>query len=138
MGVAMVRRGLVWGTGAALFASAAQAHGFGQRYDLPIPLSVGNVWRVLNPWDTLFTAAEAIHGRLQPRKSLSLQCPYPALLDRWPAFFLFVMFAWMELVWSGRDVPAQLATAILLYSAWSWLGMLAVGRETWLARADMF
>ena len=37
----MVRRGLVWGTGAAFFASAsaAQAHGFGQRYDLPIPLS---------------------------------------------------------------------------------------------------
>src|SRR5258706_9897673 len=29
MGAAMVRRGLVWGTGAALFASAAQAHGFG-------------------------------------------------------------------------------------------------------------
>jgi hypothetical protein len=235
MGAAMVRRGLVWGTGAALFASAAQAHGFGQRYDLPIPLSfyvfgagatvllsfvlaamflrtvemphllagvpllrtprsrrilaicagvarmlaaayfvvmiaaglfgvqapmrniivasvwivgwvaislvcalIGNVWRLLNPWDTLFTAAEAIHGRLQPRRSLSLQYPYPAVLDRWPAFFLFVMFAWMELVWSGRDVPAQLAMAILLYSAWSWLGMLAFGRETWLARADMF
>jgi hypothetical protein len=67
-----------------------------------------------------------------------LQFPYPAVLDRWPAFFLFVMFAWMELVWSGRDVPAQLAMAILLYSAWSWLGMLAFGRETWLARADMF
>src|SRR5262249_39660685 len=168
MRTAIVLRGLVWGTGAALFASAAQAHGFGQRYDLPIPLSfyvfgagatvllsfvlaaiflrtieppgllvgvpvlntpalrrilaicagvsrmlaaayfvvmiaaglfgvqapmrniivaavwivgwvaislvcalIGDVWRVLNPWDTLFTAAEAIHRRLQPRRSLS-------------------------------------------------------------------
>jgi hypothetical protein len=235
MRTAIVRRGLVWGTGAALFASAAQAHGFGQRYDLPIPLSfyvfgagatvllsfvlaaiflrtvepprllvsvpllhtpasrrilaicagvsrtlaaayfvvmiaaglfgvqapmrnvivasvwivgwvaislvcalIGDVWRVLNPWDTLFTVAEAIHRGLQPRRSFSWQYPYPAALDRWPAFFLFVVFAWMELVWSGRDVPAQLAMAALLYSAWTWLGMLAFGRETWLARADMF
>jgi hypothetical protein len=51
---------------------------------------------------------------------------------------LFIAFAWMELVWSGRDVPAQLADVMLLYSAVTWLGMLAFGRETWLARAEVF
>ena len=203
---------LAWASG-ALVATPAQAHGFGQRYDLPIPLSfyvfgagatvafsfvmaamflqtarlpdayphlpllrsaasrrwagrlaivartlaaayfilmivaglfgaqtplrniivvsvwivgwvaislcsalVGDVWRVLNPWDTLFAAAERIHARLRPDRSFGLGWPYPASLDTWPALLLFVAFAWMELIWDGRDVPARLAGAMLLYS----------------------
>ena len=99
---------------------------------------VGDVWRLVNPWDTFFRTAERIHAQLRRGRSLSLRWPYPAVLDRWPAVLLFIAFAWMELVWAGRDVPARLAGAILLYSALTWLGMLAFGREAWLERAEVF
>jgi hypothetical protein len=99
---------------------------------------IADIWRVLNPWDTLFSAGEHIHARLRPGRPLGPRWPYPAALDRWPALLLFVVFAWMELVWDGRDVPARLAHAMLLYSGMTWLGMLAYGRQTWLARAEVF
>jgi hypothetical protein len=99
---------------------------------------VGDVWRLVNPWDTFFRAAERIHAHLRPGRSLSFRWPYPAALDRWPAVLLLVAFAWMELVWAGRDVPARLAGTMLLYSALTWLGMLAFGRQAWLERAEVF
>lgn len=99
---------------------------------------IGDIWPALNPWDTLFRVAEAIHRRLRPGCAPSPRWTYPAALDRWPALLLFVAFAWMELVWDGRDMPARLATAMLLYSGFTWLGMLAFGRETWLTRAEVF
>jgi hypothetical protein len=43
----------------------------------------------------------------------------------------------MELVWAGRDVPARLAAAMLLYSGLTWLGMLLFGRETWREHAEV-
>jgi hypothetical protein len=99
---------------------------------------VGDVWRVLNAWDAVFAAAEWMHARLRPGRTLTLGLRYPAGLDVWPALFLFVVFAWMELVWAGRDVPARLACAMLLYSGLTWLGMLSFGREMWRERAEVF
>lgn len=98
----------------------------------------GDVWRVLNPWDTLFAAAERIYAGLRPGRFLTLGLRYPAGLDVWPALVLFVGFAWMELVWAGRDVPARLAEAMLLYSGLTWLGMLLFGRKTWREHAEVF
>lgn len=99
---------------------------------------VGDVWRLINPWDTFFRAAERIHAHLRRGRSLPFRWPYPVALDRWPALLLFIAFAWMELVWAGRDMPARLADAMLLYSAMTGLGMLAFGREVWLERAEVF
>jgi hypothetical protein len=99
---------------------------------------IGDVWRVLNPWDTLFAAAERMYTRLRPGRFLTFGVRYPAGLDVWPALALFVGFAWMELVWAGRDVPARLAEAVLLYSGLTWLGMLLFGRETWREHAEVF
>jgi hypothetical protein len=99
---------------------------------------VGDVWRILNPWRTLFAAAERLHARLRPTRSISLGLPYPAALDVWPALLLFIAFAWMELVWAGRDVPARLANAVLLYSSITWLGMFVFGSERWCQRAEVF
>jgi hypothetical protein len=99
---------------------------------------VGDVWRILNPWRTLFAAAERIHARLSPTGSFSLGLPYPAALDVWPALFLFIAFAWMELIWAGRDVPARLADAILVYSGVTWIGMFVFGSQLWCQRAEVF
>jgi len=98
---------------------------------------LGNVWRTLNPWDALYRGAEALHRRAG-RGALSCCWRYPAWLQAWPAFALFVGFAWMELVWSGRSVPAELAAALTAYSAVTWAAMFAFGRCKWLARGEVF
>jgi hypothetical protein len=51
---------------------------------------------------------------------------------------LFVIFAWMELVWSGRNVPADLATALVIYSVFTFAGMAWLGREVWLCCGEVF
>ena len=99
---------------------------------------VGDVWRVLNPWDTLFAAVEIIHARLRPDHPFGLGWTYPSSLETWPAFLLFVAFAWMELIWDGRDVPARLAGAMLFYSGLTWAGMFVFGRTTWCKSAEVF
>jgi hypothetical protein len=96
----------------------------------------GNVWQVLNPWDTLFRLAERTFRAVVQREGGAR--PYPEWLGVWLAFLLFIGFAWMELVWPGRDVPAQLAAALVIYSMITWTGMAVVGRATWLARGEVF
>ena len=97
---------------------------------------VGNAWQPINPWSTVFGAAESLYGRIRPGETLGLARPYPEKLGVWPAFILFVAFAWMELIWSGKSVPADLAAALLLYSALTWLGMFIFGREAWLRHGE--
>ena len=97
---------------------------------------VGNVWEAINPWDTVFAAAENIYRRVRPGAALGLAKPYPDKLGVWPAFLLFVGFAWMELVWSGKSVPADLAVALLIYSLLTWLGMFVFGRDVWLRHGE--
>ncbi len=91
-------------------------------------LLLGDVWALLNPWNTVFAAAESSYRRIRAGATLGLGRRYPEWLGVWPAFVLFVLFAWMELVWSGRNVPAQLAAALLVYSGLTWLGMFVFGR----------
>src|SRR5262249_54303527 len=97
---------------------------------------VGDVWRLLNPWDTMYRAAEwlwSCGGSHEVRTRA-----YPQWLGVWPAFILFVGFAWMELVWSGRSVPAALAGALVGYSVITWTGMALFGRAVWLAHGEVF
>jgi hypothetical protein len=98
---------------------------------------LGDVWRILNPWDAFFTVAERIHARLRPTRAFGFGWIYPTSLDRWPALLFFVVFAWMELIWSGRDVPARLAGAMLIYSGMTWIGMFVFGRAAWGKHAEM-
>ena len=51
---------------------------------------------------------------------------------------LFLLFAWLELVAPGRDVPRNIAIAILIYSALTWAGFAIFGRDTWLKRGEVF
>jgi hypothetical protein len=97
---------------------------------------IGNVWELLNPWSTVFASAERLYRRVRPGAVLGLARPYPEKLGGWPAFLLFVVFAWMELIWSGKSVPADLAAALLIYSVLTWLGMFIFGRDAWLRHGE--
>ncbi|MFO1184889.1 MAG: hypothetical protein U1E56_08885 [Bauldia sp.] len=98
---------------------------------------VGDVWRVINPFATLFGWAERLFARLTGR-SLSLQLAYPTWLGTWPAVLLFAAFAWGELVWPSHDIPAALSRAALVYAAATFVGMFVFGRTTWRDRGEAF
>jgi hypothetical protein len=103
-----------------------------------LSMMLGDIWAAINPWNTAFTAADNFHRRVRSGAALSLGKHYPQWLGVWPAFVMFLLFAWMELVWSGRNVPAQLSAALLIYSIITWTGMFVFGRETWLERGEVF
>jgi hypothetical protein len=98
---------------------------------------VGNVWIVLNPWAALFGWVEGLARKLGGT-DLALKMPYPRRLGLWPAAVLFAAFAWLELVYAGRAVPAQLAFMTVVYSLITWTGMLLFGRAVWLRSGDPF
>lgn len=97
---------------------------------------VGNVWALLNPFAASFRFAEWLARQCGGR--LSLRLPYPAWLGAWPACALLLGFTWLELVAPGRDVPRHIAIAILLYSALTFAGCAAFGRDVWLKGGDVF
>ena len=94
---------------------------------------LGNVWMIVNPWSTLFASVERfIDSGIERRYG------YPRALGVWPAVLLFGGFAWTELAFNGRAVPAQLALLIVGYSLITWAGMAVFGRSVWLSHADPF
>ncbi|MEP7068491.1 MAG: hypothetical protein ABI789_04585 [Usitatibacter sp.] len=99
---------------------------------------IGDVWKVANPLDTLFAAAERAYSRLRGGKRLCLEWTAPPWLQAWPAVVLYLAFLWMEMVWEGSDSPARIAAAIVAYSALTWAGMGLFGREVWLERGEVF
>jgi hypothetical protein len=99
---------------------------------------LGDVWRLANPWNAVFALAELCCRRVRADVVLGFTRPYPESLAAWPAFLLLVGFAWMELVWSGRNDPAALAVALAAYSALTFFGMALFGRQKWLAQGEMF
>jgi hypothetical protein len=103
-----------------------------------LSLLLGEVWALINPWNTVFTFAESSYRRIRAGAVLGSGRRYPEWLGVWPAFLLFVLFAWMELVWSEKNVPAELAAALLVYSGLTWLGMFVFGREAWLDHSEVF
>ena len=98
---------------------------------------IGNVWAVINPWAATFSWVDGVVHRFSGR-DLCLGLRYPPGLGVWPAIVLFAAFAWVELVFTGRAVPAQLASIAVGYSLITWTGMLLFGREVWLSRGDPF
>jgi hypothetical protein len=93
---------------------------------------LGNLWAVVNPWSAVFSWGEALFGS---RRKTSR---YPDWLGVWPAVVLFAAFAWVELVYVGRSIPAHLGRLILGYSALTWTGMALFGRATWMRYGDPF
>ena len=88
---------------------------------------VGDVWTVLSPWKALYPA-----GRSGLRREL------PAAVGVWPAAALLLAFAWIEIVWEGNAVPANIAWLALGYSVLTWTGMFVFGRDAWLSSGEVF
>ena len=96
----------------------------------------GDVFAVLSPWRAVGRgvgwAAARVGGGLPAPMS------YPERLGRWPAALLILAFAWIELVWSGREEPSSLAIVALAYAAVMLIGMSCFGAEKWCRNADGF
>ena len=99
---------------------------------------IGDLWSLINPWRTAFAWAEGAYGAATHGRRLSRAIEYPTWLGAWPAVFVFLAFAWAELVWGDRNVPNRLGLALFGYSLFTWLGMFVFGRETWLRHAEAF
>jgi hypothetical protein len=97
---------------------------------------IGNLWALVNPWSTLFAWVEALFD--EPDREFGLRLRYPKRLGVWPAVALFLAFAWVELVFAGRALPANLALFTVVYSLVTWTGMALFGRSVWLAHGDPF
>ncbi len=98
---------------------------------------LGDIWALVNPWDNLARLVERCHRRvpLLPGTAPSLTLPW---FEAWPSVFLFLVFAWCELIWDGSDHPRNLAVLLLAYSAVTWAGMLVFGRQQWLRSGEIF
>ncbi len=94
---------------------------------------VGNIWAIANPWNVLFKWAEKLFGTVRPPL-----VSWPDKLDAWPALFLFLLFAWIENVYTSGARPYNLAILVILYSIVSWTGMIVFGKHVWLKKADPF
>lgn len=99
---------------------------------------VGDLWPAINPWSIVFAGLERVARRLGARDRLDLGITYPPWLGVWPAVALFGAFAWFELIVGTSKVPDNLATAVLVYSGITWLGMATFGRGVWLAHGEAF
>jgi len=99
---------------------------------------VGNVWPLVNPWRVLFDWAERLARRFGYRDGLELDEPYPEAFGIWPAVGLYLVFVWIENVFSGSYVPRNIALFALAYALITLYGMAFFGKETWLRRGETF
>ena len=100
-------------------------------------LLFGDVFRAVNPWLAIGKAAGWVPRRIGG-DSVPEPLPYPAALGRWPAVLGILVFAWVELVYSAKDAPAQLATMALVYAGVQLIGMSVYGANAWADRGDAF
>lgn len=95
----------------------------------------GDVWALLSPWRTTARAARALVRR---RAEIPPPFAMPAWLGRWPAVAGILLFAWLELVYTGRDRPGLLAVLALAYGGTQLVAMASFGIESWSERGDAF
>jgi hypothetical protein len=97
---------------------------------------IGDLWKIANPLEVLFAAAEHAYSRIWRGRRLSLGLAAPPWMAAWPAVVIYLAFLWAEMVWDGSDSPRRLATLIVAYSVLTWTGMWVFGREAWLEHGE--
>ena len=98
---------------------------------------LGNVWALINPWKIVYEWAEKLL-RVEDSGPDADADRYPADWELWPAAILFLIFAWLENVYSDSSIPLNLGMLVVLYSIVTWAGMVAFGKHRWLARGEAF
>ncbi len=80
---------------------------------------VGDLWAVLNPFDTMAAALDYAEGEQAEPKDAerSYQESQRAATGYWPAAAGLLAFVWLELVYPDRAEPRVLAVAIIAYTA---------------------
>ncbi len=104
---------------------------------LPLSLLLGDVFRAFNPWRAVGRAIARVTTRAAG-EPLPAPFAYPERLGRWPAVVGIVAFGWLELAANGGDQPQTVATATLIYSVATWIGMALYGVDAWTSRGDAF
>ena len=99
---------------------------------------IGDLWKLVNPLRTLFAWTESAYAARTEGRRLSLGRRYPRGLGTWPAVLVFLAFAWAELIWGNKDVPRQLAIALIAYTFFTCVGMFVFDRESWLVNGEAF
>ncbi len=103
-----------------------------------VSVVLGDVFRPLNPWRAVGRAAGWVAARVTRGAGAPEPLTYPEHLGRWPAAVGIFAFAWVELVYEGRDDPSTIAVLALAYAAIQLVGMALYGVEPWTRNADGF
>jgi hypothetical protein len=99
---------------------------------------LGDVFATLSPWRSCARAIGWVVGRLAPRALERVRVHYPERLGQWPAVAGLLGFAWLELVYVGKDRPSTLAALSLAYFVVMVVCMTSFGVEEWGERGDAF
>jgi hypothetical protein len=104
-----------------------------------VPVSsilLGNWFSAFSPWRAFARGL----GWLGARAGLRWRPPlaYPVWLGRWPVVAGLLGFAWLELIYHGRDNPSTLASLSLAYFALMLLGMALFGIKDWSEKGDAY
>jgi hypothetical protein len=98
-----------------------------------VTIFFGNVWAVISPFRAVADAVAWLTRSLRWEPFV-----YPERLGCWPAAVLLFAFTAMELVYPRPAEPRSLAGAIVIYSTFTWCGMLLFGRRAWLENGEAF
>jgi hypothetical protein len=94
----------------------------------------GDIWKLVNPWRTVFEVFDRLSGRALSRPRLH----YPEVLGVWPACLLLLVFSWIELVYPSPAEPWHIALFATAYTLLTWTGMALFGSAIWLERGELF
>lgn len=99
-------------------------------------LLFGNLWGYLNPWGGLIHLAARFPGVNRWVKHPPLQ--YPRRVAYWPAVCVFLVFAWIELIYPSPADPSVLANLVSSYLVFNFCGIFLFGERSWLKYAEAF
>ncbi|MHB8508513.1 MAG: hypothetical protein ACYDGR_07670 [Candidatus Dormibacteria bacterium] len=95
---------------------------------------VGNIYCLANPFSAIYDVIQKVLGRAAGGGILR----YPKQLGIWPATAGYLLFAFFELASGQSANPRSVATLAVGYSIYTFGGMVAFGRDTWLTHGEFF